>query len=288
MAYPDDEASAELGEPVEIYTFTSPIATYRYTSGVASVVYSGDTYTPAAGLRRAVQPSPDATSGRDLEVTIGSGTAVAMACAFDASPNSMRLTVRRVQVNSGEAALIWDGVIVGAETTGIMTTLRSSSQVGQRLSMQVPALSIQGRCPHVLYGDRCRADRASFAHTTSISSISASTVTVAGVGGNPDQWFANGAEIEHTSTGERRIVYDQTGTVLTLASAFTSAVPGDAVTMWAGCDHVHRFHTDAFGVPVVNGDCFYKFNNVVNFGGHASVPNSNPFTLNVRLTRGSD
>jgi len=98
-------------------------------------------------------------------------------------------------------------------------------------------------------------------------------VTLASIGIAPDQWFRAG-EIVRNVDGERRAIVDQAGAVLTLAHPFRTLLNGNGVTLYAGCDHTLA-------------TCSDKFNNAVNFGGHPTVPSSNPFLTPIRLTRGS-
>lgn len=288
MAYYDDEASEDAGEPVELYEFTAPTTAYRYTSGPVAVVYGGNTYSPAAGLERATVGTGSTNGGSSITVTMRAAESVVQVYGFATEPRTLRLRIYRTQTTSAETVTIWDGVVVAMAVRGHVAEIRSSSQVGVRLATQIPSLSVGGRCRHFLYDGRCRVVRATYVHTTTVSSFSGSTITVAGVGGNPDGWFANGGEIERDADGERRMIYAQVGAVLTISAPFQTLATSNAVTMWPGCDHTHRFFTDpTSGLPVVRGDCHLKFANAQNFGGHASVPNSNPFTLNIRLTRGS-
>lgn len=283
MAYYDDESSTQLGAPVELYDFTAPTTSYRYTSGPASVVYSSNTYTPVSGLSREAVGTASTQSGTALLVRLAVSSGVVQAFGFGSPPRSLRLRVYRQQPNSGTYQTIWDGAVVACRSLGEVAELRSVSQVGARLSTVLPSLSVQRRCQHFLYDARCKVVRASFEVSTTVSSFAANVVTVASVGGNPDGWFGNGGEIERVSDGERRMIYTQVGAVLTLSAPFPTLANGDSVKIWAGCDHQHVVTINSSGVQVASGHCLDKFNNVQNFGGHPTVPGSNPFTLPLRL-----
>jgi len=285
VAYLDDERSASDGAPVELYEFTGAVATYRYTSGPASVVYAGNTYTPAAGLERGGLSHGTDNASAGLEVRIASSSPLAQAYAVATPPTSLRLRIYRLQAVSGEAVTVWHADAVSISVRGPIATIRTSSLVGQALETQVPAAAVQTMCGHRLYSAQCGVDRATYAHTTSVSSASGLGVTVASVGAHPDGWFASGGEIERTSDGQRRTIVAQVGAVLTLLSPFGELAASDAVTLWPGCNHVHAVTAS---VPVeVIGHCHNRFNNVANYGGHPFVPVSSPFATRLVQVRRS-
>lgn len=286
MAYYDDEASVADGAPTELYDFTAPATSYRYTSAAAAVTYGGNSYTPAPGLRRSAVGAGTTQANASLTVAMRSAESLIQAFGFGSPPRSLRLRVYRQQATSGETVTIWDGVVVAITSRGAMAELRSTSQVGLRLATQVPALAVQGRCQHFLYDARCKVDRTAYQHTTTVASFTSNTITLTSDGGNPDGWFANGGEIERVTDGERRSIYDHTGNVVTLSSPFVTIANGDSVRVWPGCDHQHRIRSDGFPATLTaDGHCLNKFNNVVNFGGHPTVPGSNPFALGVHLVK---
>jgi uncharacterized phage protein (TIGR02218 family) len=287
VAYLDDEASTADGDVTELYDFTGPTASYRYTSGATAVTYGGNSYTPAPGLRRSALEHPTSGGEGSLTVTLRASETVVVAFAFAAPPRSLRLRIYRQQANSGETTTIWDGEVVAIEARGALATVRTLSKLGAWLRRQIPGLAASWRCPHRLYDARCKLTATDWDLATTVSSVSGggTTIVVASVGGQPDDWFAKGAEILRVSDGERRIVYRQVGTTLTINDPFPTLTAGDSVTLFAGCDHTHRFYTDFVGTILVSGDCQSKFSNAVNFGGEPSMPGSNPFTLNIRYVR---
>lgn len=288
MAYLDDEASTADGDVTELYDFTGPTASYRYTSGATAVTYGGNSYTPAPGLVRSPIEHPTTGTTHTLTVTMRVSESVVRLLAFlPQSHRPVRLRIYRQQANSGETATIWDGEVVAIEARGAMAQVRTLSKLGAWLRRQIPGLAASWRCPHRLYDARCKLTATDWDLATTVSSVSGggTTIVVASVGGQPDDWFAKGAEILRVSDGERRIVYRQVGTTLTINDPFPTLTAGDSVTLFAGCDHTHRFYIDFVGTILVSGDCQSKFSNAVNFGGEPSMPGSNPFTLNIRYVR---
>lgn len=67
-----------------------------------------------------------------------------------------------------------------------------------------------------------------------------------------------------TNDGARMIV-GHTGINITLVSPMPSLVPGQAVRLYAGCDHSTTV-------------CKNRFDNLANYGGFPWIPGKNPFT----------
>lgn len=283
MGYLDDETSASDGAPVELYEFTGAVATYRYTSGPLTVTYGGNDFTPVAGLERGGIAHATDSASAALEVRISSASALAQAYISGAPPTSLRLKIYRRQATSGEVAVVWHADVVSVSAAGAVATLRTSSLVGRALETQIPSIIVRPMCGHVLYSERCGVNRSAYAHATTVSAVSGTSITIASAGGNPDGWFASGGEIERTSDGQRRTVVSHAGAVVTLLAPFSTLAPGDAVTLWPGCDHTFGLTTSVPQVPY--GHCHSRFNNVVNYGGHPYVPASNPFIDLVRIRR---
>jgi len=270
VPYADDELSAHGGAPVELIEFLGPQIAYRYTTGRIPVTYVSNTYAPSPGMKVGPMGSATSTDPSALAITISIAEQVVRDYGFSDPPRSLRLKVYRGQTG-GQVRNTWDGVVTSIAPKGRMAQIRSSSKMGDRLKTAIPSIRIQKRCNHFLYDARCRVDRATFEHATTVASVDGATVTVASIGLAPDQWFRAG-EIVRDSDGERRLIKDQVGAVLVLSAPFRALDATDAVTMYAGCDHTIL-------------TCGDRFNNIVNFGGHPSLPASNPFGTELRLLR---
>ena len=271
MPYADDENSAHDGEPRELYEFIGPNTTYRYTSGTIAVTYLTNTYALVEGLRRSSVGSGSTDDPVALEVSIACSAQVVEDYGFTTPPRSLRLKVYRQQVNSAEFQTIWDGVVVAISAKGRMARIRSASQMGDRLSNTVPSVSIQRTCNHFLYDSHCTINAATYDLAVTVSVIDGAELTVNTIGGASDSWYRAG-KIVRDSDGESRTIVAQVGTLLTLHSAFGVLAVGNAMTLYAGCDHTVQ-------------TCNEKFNNTVNFGGHPMIPQSNPFLVGLRLKR---
>lgn len=274
MAFADDEISPHDGDTVELYEFIGPQIAYRYTSCERQIVLNGNVYTPVAGLVRTAIGANSTGDTAALAVSLPVTTQVIRDYGLDdVPPRSLLLRVYRRQERSAEYVEIWIGSVNSIQPMGRMAEVRSISQLGERLDMVLPSVSVQRLCNHFLFDRRCRVDRLTYDFETVVTNVSGATVTLASIGIAPDQWFRAG-EIVRNVDGERRAIVDQAGAVLTLAHPFRTLLNGNGVTLYAGCDHTLA-------------TCSDKFNNAVNFGGHPTVPSSNPFLTPIRLTRGS-
>lgn len=272
MAYADDEVSPNAGEPVELYEFAGPQLFYRYTSGDQPVTLNGNIFAPLAALTRSALGANSTSDTAALVVTMPTTAQVVRDYGLDdVPPRSLLLRVYRRQARSLDFVEIWVGSVVAIKPSGRMAEVRSVSQLGERLSTAVPAVSVQRMCNHVLYSRFCRVDRLTYDFETVVTNVSGGTVTLASIGIAPDDWFRAG-EIVRNVDGERRTIVKQTGAVLTLASPFRTLANGNGVTLYAGCDHTLE-------------TCADKFNNAINFGGHPTVPGSNPFLVPIRLVK---
>lgn len=272
MAYSDDERSTSDGEPLELFEFIGPQVTYRYATGDQPFTLNGNLFTPTQASASAVGAA-GVSDAPSLTVRVPVSSQVAIDYSFATQPRSLRLRVYRWQVSSADYRLVWDGRVTGITPEGRWATARSESNFGSALDANVPAISFQRHCNHFLYSVTCKVNRLDFDLATQVTNVNGAIVTVASIGGQADQWFRAG-EIVRDVDGERRTIVDQTGAVLTLASAFRTLANGNSVTLYAGCDHLIA-------------TCHAKFNNRENFGGHPGVPSSNPFLVPINLTRGT-
>ena len=264
-----DETSREGSTPAELYEFIGPATTYRYASGIETVTLGGHDYAPLAGLVRTAISLGTTRDTPTLTVTMPVTAAVVAAYAYGEPPRSLELRVYRYQPTSDDYVIDWRGDVTSIKPRGEVAEVSIPSLLAARLGTVVPGLVIRKHCLHVLGDARCRVVMTLFDVATTVSAASGTAVTVASVGGEDDQWF-RGGEIVRDSDGERRLIVDQVGGVLELVSPFGTLNGGDAVTLYAGCDHSVA-------------TCAAKFNNVVNFSGCATIPKFNPFRVPVRL-----
>lgn len=268
MAFDDDERSVADSQPIELYEIVTTKGTYRRTSHNAAYTYAAQVYTPIPGMRSPLITAAEPTEG-ELVLTLPQSDLIVQDHAFAMPSRSMLITVYRVQRTSGGGIEYFKGKIVGIAVEGKVGKLRLVHEMSGALATKVCSVHVQRLCNHVLYDERCTVARASFDVATTVAAISADgmTLTLAGDGGNPDQWLKAG-EIVRDSDQERRLILDHTGLDIVIDAPFQTLGVGNAVTVYAGCDHTLE-------------TCESKFSNVDQFGGHHWIPRANPFVVSV-------
>jgi uncharacterized phage protein (TIGR02218 family) len=268
MSFETNETSNLDGEPVELYEFIGPGAlTWRYTSNDVARVLNGQLYTPIP-ISSGELPGNGTSDAEALVITMPRATPVALAYAFGNAFRQLRFRLHRFQVESGEYETVWDSTIAGYEVEGRWTQFRSPSMLADGLQAAAPAWQYQQQCNNKLFDENCRVLRSSFDLVTQVSNINGYFVTVASVGGNPDDWFRGGS-ITRNLDAESNLIVSQVGAVLELSAPFRDLQQGNSVTLHAGCNHTIE-------------TCRDKFDNVDNFVGDHLIPKADIFRVNIR------
>ena len=216
---------------------------------------------------------PD-TRKENLVVTVAGDNAVAKQYINSVPGVAGLLTIQRIQRPdvAEEVITIFSGKIasVAFEESGRKAKLKIEPLVTAQ-SKPLPNYTYQGLCNHVLYGDLCGVDDTdvAFRLTGAVTAVSGITITVTGADANGDDHYTGGF-VEISGSSDRRLIIDQTGTVLTLHLPFTVSPISTNVLVFAGCDHAIS-------------TCKTKFDNVDNFGGFAWVPSKNVFQTGIRI-----
>jgi uncharacterized phage protein (TIGR02218 family) len=263
-----DEQSIEDSKPREGFEIVLPSVTYRLTSADQDLVIDGKTYR-ASPIARGELGISAVGSPTELAFTLPVSHALAQRYLLKLTPpKQIHVTVWRKQVRSGEVERVWAGYVTSMAVEGRLAHFRVPEGSGEIMLRRIPSITVGRQCPHVLYDDQCQVDRNSFDVSTTVLSFSARTVTVASIGGMPNDWAKFG-ELLHVASGERMTVLTQTGTALTIQAPIGDMAIGDAVFVYAGCNH-----------SII--ECHNKFANRVNFGGFPSLPSNGQFSLRVR------
>jgi uncharacterized phage protein (TIGR02218 family) len=92
------------------------------------------------------------------------------------------------------------------------------------------------------FGDsRCGVNKAALGVSTTVSTVSTYTLTLASVGGQPDEHFKNGTAEYSSGQAKGRVdeIRSQVGTTVMRFSDEAPVAPGDAVTIFPGCDYTN-------------------------------------------------
>lgn len=277
MTLATDEVTVHDGAPRELYAFELSGATSRYyTSAGEDLTFQGQTYTNIP-LERGPIVSEPFGDAPPLEILMPFGINLITDLLFKIPPRSASVTVYRSHSATPTVAntgIMWTGLITDVKASGRVVSISSESVMGAALSAELPMVSIQTHCNHVLYGTRCGVDRTSYDFATTVVTVSDRTVTVNSVDSKPDGTFSGGMLLR-SSDGEYRTIIDQTSTTITLLRPFRALAGSDVVTLYQGCDHLRD-------------TCYTKFNNLVNFGGHADIRQGRPHRMGIYGTGGKE
>lgn len=265
MSFDDDERSVAQNRASEIYDFFDAAGNHwRYTSARRDVVFGGQTYV-AAPIRRDATSESSVVDPPQFTIECAYDLAVVQANSFSAAPpQGLAVSITRVQEVSGASLLWWSGFVTSINVTGRVAKLVVPSAIDDALGTTLPGAYFQATCNHHLYDGMCTVNRSFFKLSTTLAAPPSGTgLVVASIGGHPDGYYAGG-EVVHTSSGQRRTILQQLGTAVTVTIGFRGALNGDAVDLYAGCDHLVT-------------TCRDKFGNVPNFGGFPYVPQLNAF-----------
>lgn len=252
-----------MSRPREGYEFVLPAVTYRLTSALIDHVINGQTYR-AGTIRRGEVTAGSIDAPHELEVTMLVSHALPQRYLRGGiPPRRIDVNVYRKQLTSGEFRQVFAGRVQAVSCDGHLAKVLCSSRITEAMPRRIPTISVGKECAHILYDQNCRADRNAFKVATTITGIDGAKVNVAAIGGKPDGW-ANVGELVHVSSGERMTISRQIGTEIIMQVPIVELQHGDAVEIYAGCDHQV-------------GTCFTKFANQPNYGGMPQLPHKNPF-----------
>ncbi|MES9843238.1 MAG: phage BR0599 family protein [Candidatus Sedimenticola sp. 6PFRAG5] len=260
MTYQDLEHSAHSGQPQELYRFSQGANRWLYTSGQVAVDYQSEIYQPASISRGGLEQGNEL--GR-LGIEIRVPRDLSVVNLFLAAPPEgvVSVTIYRRHADDAEFITYWKGRVSGSRLTGSEATLKCEP-IASSLKRTGLRAHFQLLCRHVLYSSGCGALKDSFRVDGTLAAVSGVAVQVAAAASQPDGYFVGG--MLATPLGARMIV-GHISVDLTLVAPMVGLVAGDAVQLYAGCDHTTTH-------------CKERFNNLDNYGGFPFIPVKNPFS----------
>lgn len=268
MSYTSYETSAHDGAPIEGFYFIGTQKSYRYTNAQRDTNINGLPYTAVKGIHRGgIAGGTQEDDNLELEITMPIGLDLVTDYAFATSPPDLSVAIYRYHEDSSSAldwAIIWSGKVTNITLKGKIATFQVPSLLSLVLAGSVPDRFYQNQCNHVLYDQRCQVNKALFTQNTTIS-VAPSGTTINVVNDGFADNVLNAGEIFIPARGERRGIVSNIANVLTITFPFFNAALGDAVQLFAGCNHAYL------------GDCDTKFANTIHYGGFPYVPKENPF-----------
>lgn len=264
MTYAAADRSVQDGTPIELYTFTSQRAVDNVIAQSTSYhrnvsVLGGDVFT-ATQIKRSdygIVPIDENTPEITVEVH-----ALHPAAIFyrrqGPPPQNFECFIQRY--NGGEVRTIYRGLITEAKQNGRTVIFTVTGRLDEPLATKFPSIQVSALCQHQLYDSLCTMSRAANQTATTIATLGdGRTISVASIGAfaiDRYQW----GELLHVASGERRMIAGNAApkTFALDVRLPTTALVGDAVTIWRGCNRTLLA-------------CRDLFDNVQNFGGHPQL-----------------
>jgi len=267
MTYDAENTSAESGQPIDLITFSIGSDNYRFTNAEDELTVLSLTYSPIAISRDVVEIGVEA---RTQTISVRLPASHEFAQKFIGVPPGQKTVCTIRTVHRGDLTDVrteFNGIVrtVGQDDLGHEAEIFLMPLTGALLRV-VPRFLFSGLCNHVLYDSQCGVSQASFTYAGSAATTAdPQIITVSGLDSSKGAGWATGGFVEFN--GDFRGVFRHLATdSLVLAVPFKENVGGQAVSVYAGCDHRY------------DGDCSAtKFDNQDRHGGFPFVPTKNPF-----------
>jgi uncharacterized phage protein (TIGR02218 family) len=256
--------------PIECYFFAGTVKNYLYTSADTDVSIGTDNYKSTAIERSELKVSTHSDDRQEITLSMPTILDVIQDYAFSVAPPDLTLTIRRFHRGTDSSAnnvIYWIGQVSSMLVNGHGSQILVPSIMSNAMKNNIPPVSYQTPCNHVLFDARCKVDRPSHLLSTTVAFIGGRNITMGDAPGVADGVFITG-EVFCARTNEHRQIQNHAGRGLLINYPFSKVVVGDAIQVTWGCDH--SFST-----------CVNKFGNQLNFGGFPYVPNINPFVYGI-------
>lgn len=256
---------------IELYVFDSGARVFRVTPHEFAVSLAGLDFVPLKLTRGEIGLSGEAAKNA-LTLTLPPESSLVRALREAWSTGeifSVTVQFAAYSDNIGGwdiTGTLWAGRVAGVDDNADTATARC-----EPLSVSMKRVGLRRlysrRCSHVLYSAPCGAAQISTTATVLAvpagNRIELDALTIASQEAVlPGGWVQQASGARYMVTGVD--VYNNRISLLTPGTF----VPGETITLVAGCDHT----------PAT---CAARFNNLANYGGFPFVPGKNPFSTGV-------
>lgn len=265
------ESSRARGTPLTLFRFDVAGQTFAYCNGDDDYAFGGVIYVAAPIAHGRINSKGGSVDRATLDVNLADTLPIAAVLRGYPLSSVMTLVIRQGHRLDGDMQFLvsWAGRVLSAKGGEPGERVLSCQPVTTSLKRSGLRRNWQYPCPHVLYGDQCRASFAAATVTTVPTNAVRNLVTVpAGWNARPVDKYAGGIV---TWGAEVRTILRATATTLTLGGPATFA-PGTPLAVSLGCNHLLD---DCRGlhVPAVGSG---GQGNVHNFGGQPLIPTQSP------------
>ena len=268
--FDDYEQSTDSGEPVELHEFVERETgrAWRYVDGPVAISYGGNTYIPVwiegAEIEQGANPLRDQTSVRvdwDCELVR----------PFKRSIPELPIDYTRYKLHVDQAAEQFSGTVTAVR-------FRQEDRQGKRHAeilidpatndlKDVGLATRSGRqCQVRLFSNECGLDRADWAYSGALATVTGKTITSTVFSGLASGWLAGGDFVAANDAWgiARRKILSHVGATVILSRAVYGMSAGQLFTCYAGCDHTRDC-------------CGGKFGNLPNMRGQPLIPDEDPW-----------
>ncbi len=278
MTFAAREDSRIAGHPIHLYEFRfgpEVDSVRRYTNIAKGFAWGGHTFEPLT-----IQHGEIVASGNldksTLQVRMPDEGDIPDLYTGSPPSSVVSLIIRQGHLADDDFKVCWSGRVGGTSYEGaelildcepISASLRRS---GLTRLYTIP-------CPLVLYGPKCRANKAAASSNHIATTVNGPILTFASDWAPTDRKDKYiGGVVEWTNAAgrlERRSIVGRDGSTKLIMSNYSDTlVSGMTVTLVLGCNHQH-------GMNDTDGDCLNLHDNILNFGGQPEIPLKNPIGI---------
>lgn len=254
------DQSEEDGNRIELYEFRAGDVFYRYHNGQQVLSHLGYDWAPEQ-IRRGRSSVNQDKLRNNTKVSLPIKNAFASAFIGQAVEQDVTVKILQIHLGASGDRVVWTGRITKstASETEVEFNCQSTLSILAREGLRA---TFERGCRHNVYRGGCRLVRDDWETTVTGVTESSDQLSASEFGNQPDGWWSGGAV--ESSNGEKRLVINHVGSIITLSRPFVASVNGSTVKIVPGCDRT---------LPTCNS----KFSNADNFGGQWYMPTKNPF-----------
>lgn len=284
MTFDARESSRSLGEPIKLYFIrhgNAPDAYYAYTNAEQVVEHEFDEELGPVEFMPIPIMSGRITASGSIDkaaLEIRTPQDAELAAKFRLHPPSQVITLVIMAGHIGDTEFLveWVGRVLNAGRQGneAVYTCEPISTSVRRIGLR---RNYQHQCPHVLYGDKCQADREAATIELSVTAVAGALVSLpSDWSATPDRYVGGIASwvTPEGSTEERTIVKRADSDTLILSGVAQGLSPGTQIKLAWGCSH-----RVLLAGATLEGDCIDLHDNILNYGGQLWIPLKNPIGI---------
>lgn len=268
MSYATYEATPHLGYPVELFDFYVEGEHYRYVEHDEDIIIAGDTWT-AATISRSSFSKGNELARTSIDVSTVLDLPVISKFQGGMPESQVILWVYRMHLTDPdlEKVQIWTGQITTIKRSDRNLTLKGEIPDTDLRSVGLRR-RIQRTCPHPLYGVGCFVDKEAFKSYATVTEVLVEGKQL-GLNVADCSLFTGGFLAGYVNAHWKyRFISKGSGSYIYLAHP----------APWIGIDSVLHMYP---GCNKTTEHCYYRFNNILNFGGFPYLTSSDLYSTRI-------